>query len=65
VNDAADTFDPTEAVAAYRRVVTQRDAARDELAKTEFDRIAQRLRDSWKEWQGEDSLHEMAFGEPE
>jgi hypothetical protein len=38
---------------------------RDELAKAEFDRIAQRHRDSWKEWQGEDSLHEMAFGEPD
>ena len=22
------------------------------------------LRESWKQWQGEDSLHEMAFGEP-
>jgi len=22
------------------------------------------LRDRWREWQGEDSLHEMAFGEP-
>lgn len=22
------------------------------------------LRAAWKEWQGEDSLHEMAFGEP-
>jgi hypothetical protein len=24
-----------------------------------------RLRLEWKDWQGEDSLHEMAFGEPE
>jgi hypothetical protein len=24
----------------------------------------QELRDQWKAWQGEDSLHETAFGEP-
>jgi len=31
--------------------------------QAEFRAIAQHLRDQWKAWQGEDSLHEMAFGE--
>jgi hypothetical protein len=38
--------------------------AREELGKDEFDRIAGHIRASWKAWQGDDSLHEMAFGEP-
>lgn len=36
-----------------------------EPGKGEFQSIANRLRDSWTYWQGEDCLHEMAFGEPE
>ena len=27
--------------------------------------VAKRLRDRWKNWQGEDSLHAMAFAEPQ
>ena len=49
----------------YRSVVARRDAAetpepdRDELALK-----AKHLRGRWKDWQGEDSLAEMAFGVP-
>jgi hypothetical protein len=32
--------------------------------KAEVREAAKRLRDRWKDWQGEDSLHEMAFGAP-
>ena len=58
-------FDPTAAVAQYRDVMGKRDAATDEPGRAEFDGIARRLRDRWKDWQGEDSLNEMAFGEPQ
>jgi hypothetical protein len=58
-------FDAAGAVAEYRRVMDNRDAATDALGKEEYDRIARILRRRWKEWQGDDSLHEMAFGEPD
>jgi hypothetical protein len=29
------------------------------------DSAIKRLREAWKAWTGEDSLHETAFGEPE
>jgi hypothetical protein len=56
-------FDAAAAVDAFRRIIAMRDAATDELGHEEYARIAQRLRARWKEWQGEDSLHEMAYGE--
>jgi hypothetical protein len=58
-------FEPSAAVESYFLVITERDASTTEPGKGEFDCIAQRLRARWKEWQGENSLHEMAFGEPE
>lgn len=60
-----DPFDPEAAVATYRRVIAQRDEQAADVARAKFDTIAVRLRQAWKEWQGEDSLHEMAFGEPD
>ena len=57
-------FDAERAVAIYRDVIAKRDAEATDLGKAEFQTIAKRLRASWKTWQGEDSLHEMAFGEP-
>ena len=33
--------------------------------RAEYRRIAQRPRRQWSDWQGEDSLHEMAFGGPD
>ena len=67
MNDSAKTeqpFDAERAVAIYRDVIAKRDQETTELGKAEFQTIAKRLRASWKTWQGEDSLHEMAFGEP-
>ena len=57
-------FDAVRAAATYRDVIAKRDAETTEPGKAEFQTIAKRLRASWKTWQGEDSLHEMAFGEP-
>ena len=45
--------DPAVVVENYRRAVERGDTGR-----------ASRLRQSWAAWQGEDGLHEMAFGEP-
>jgi hypothetical protein len=58
-------FDAAGAVTEYRRIMAKRDAATGELGRAEYDRIAQVLRDRWAKWQGEDCLHEMAYGEPE
>jgi hypothetical protein len=67
VPDDADnhTFDPEQAVATYRQVIERLNAATLEATKVELRATALRLRREWKAWQGEDSLHEMAFGEPE
>jgi hypothetical protein len=62
-DDVAD-FDAAGTVVEYRRTLDKREAATDELGKAEHDRIAKILRARWAEWHGEDSLHEMAFGEP-
>jgi hypothetical protein len=37
---------------------------REAVANLESDTVAQ-MRQAWRDWQGEDSLHEMAFGEPD
>jgi hypothetical protein len=58
-------FDAARAVAEYRGIIDKRDAATDAIAKDEYDRMASIARTRWAEWQGEDSIHEMAFGEPE
>jgi hypothetical protein len=58
------SFDPVTVVEEYRRIVALRDAEKTDLGRQEFVSIAHRLRARWAEWQGEDSLHEMAFGEP-
>lgn len=67
MDDQATTDQPLDAeraVATYRDVIAKRDAEATELGKAEFQTIAKRLCASWKTWQGEDCLHEMAFGEP-
>jgi hypothetical protein len=48
----------------YRDVMALRETATDELDKAEWEGVAKRLREAWRAWQGEDSLHEVAFGEP-
>jgi hypothetical protein len=60
----SEPFDPEAIVANYRQVITQRDEQTTDPVWIELNSIVQRLRREWKEWQGEDSLHEMAFGEP-
>jgi len=64
MNEHSD-FNAEQAVATYRRVIAQRDAETSAPSWAEFETIAQRLRQEWNDWQGEDSLHEIAFGEPE
>jgi hypothetical protein len=55
---------PEGIVNQYRDVISRLETATDELGKAEWEGVAKRLRQAWHEWQGEDSLHEMAFGEP-
>jgi hypothetical protein len=61
----SDTFDHERTIIDYRNAIVLRDAQCTALEKAEFEARAQRLRQAWKEWQGDDSLHEMAFGEPQ
>jgi hypothetical protein len=58
-------FDPVVLVDHYRQIIAAHDAETTAFGRREFQEIAQRMRLRWAEWQGEDSLHEMAFGEPE
>jgi hypothetical protein len=60
-----DDFDAQGAVDDYRSIMDQLDAATSLEANDKYRGMAQRARHTWKAWQGEDSLHEMAFGEPE
>ena len=59
-----DDFDAEKAVWDYRRVIKQREAARTAKRKSELAATAKRMAKAWTDWQGEDSLYEMAFGEP-
>lgn len=58
-------FDPEKTVVNFRRVVAQRDQQTTASGRKKIASTIRRLRKEWKDWQGEDSLHEMAFGEPE
>ena len=57
-------FDPEKAVATYRRVIIRLESETSETAMQEFRAIAMHLRRTWQELKGVDSLHEMAFREP-
>jgi hypothetical protein len=57
-------MEPEQIVERYRGLLAQLDLATDEAHRLEIREAARRLRDRWKAWQGENSLHEMAFGEP-
>jgi hypothetical protein len=60
-NDVFD-FEPEEFVIAYRVLIGMRDAA--ELGARGYLVVTINLmRQQWKNWRGEDSLHEMAFGQ--
>jgi hypothetical protein len=58
------TTEPEQLVERYRSLIAQLEIATHDAYKDEKKQAAKRLRERWKEWQGEDSLHEMAFGEP-
>jgi len=57
-------FEPAKLVEQYRDAVARIESAANESARERWKWAAQRLRKQWAQWQGEDSLHEMAFGEP-
>jgi hypothetical protein len=57
--------EPEQIVERYRTLIAEIENAKSEAQRAELRVSARRLRDRWKEWQGEDSLYEMAFGEPE
>ena len=57
-------MEPEQFVERYRGLVAQLEIATHDAHRTEVRDAAKRLRDRWREWQGEDSLHEMALGEP-
>ena len=62
---AAIPFNPVKVVEDYRLDMTRFDVEQTELGRADFRAIAERLRSLWQDWQAEDSLHEMAFGEPD
>lgn len=49
--------------ATYREVIAEREAAETETQTQFYEGLAERLRSSWAEWRGEDSLHELAFAD--
>jgi hypothetical protein len=57
-------MEPEQIVERYRSLIGQLEIATQDAHRAEVREAAKRLRDRWREWQGEDSLHEMAFGEP-
>lgn len=57
-------YNPRRTVEAYRKLIARLDAAKTAKEKSKLRADASDLRTEWKRWQGEDSLHEMAFGEP-
>ena len=58
-------FDAEEAVAEYREVIARRDAQTTPEGRAQYEGVIYRMRRVWEVSQGEDSLHETAFGEPD
>jgi hypothetical protein len=56
--------EPEQLVERYRSLIAQLEIATHDGHRAEVQQAAKQLRQRWREWQGEDSLHEMAFGEP-
>jgi hypothetical protein len=63
MREVSQAFDTEKIVAQYRATIGQLEVQGTDPGRAEFRAIALRLRREWKAWQGEDSLHEMAFGE--
>jgi hypothetical protein len=57
-------MEPEQIVESYRSLISEIENAKHDSQRAYLREAAKRLRERWKEWQGEDSLHEMAFGEP-
>jgi hypothetical protein len=56
-------FDTEKAVRDYRAAIASLEAATTLEAKQEYAGMIRLMRTAWKNWQGEDSLHAMAYGE--
>lgn len=52
-DDLIDDFNVSDTLAEYESAYNRGDKAK-----------CAELRQAWKKWQGEDSIHEMVFGEP-
>lgn len=51
-----------KAVIEYRKLIERHESApKKEKPKLEAEK--KKMRQRWKEWEGDDSLHEVAFGE--
>lgn len=57
--------DAEHMVDAYRKLTAQLEKTKSEVIRKRYQQRLRDLRTEWKAWQGEDSLHEMAFGEPQ
>jgi hypothetical protein len=54
---------PSAIIEEYRQAIARMEAAKDDPGRAEWSAVAKRLRNAWRTYQGEDSLHEMTFGE--
>lgn len=58
------TLHAANSVAAYRDAIRRAEAAANQLVQDEWHRVARRLRQRWLQYNGDNDLHELAFGEP-
>ena len=63
--DESEGFDVEGAVKDYRSIIEHLEAATSPEAKDKYRGRGTSARQKWKQWQGEDSLDETTFGEPE
>ena len=54
----------TAFVEHYRYAVARLNKTTADASRAEWQAIVRQLRDEWRQRQGEDSLHEVAFGKP-
>lgn len=57
-------LDYTLILEMYRDFVIELETATGKKHREQLATGANRMRKFWADWQGEDSIHEMAFGEP-
>jgi hypothetical protein len=56
---------PEAFVTRYRDAIEKLESADDEQGRAKWRTVVAQMRQAWSDWQGENSLHEMAFGEHE